>query len=73
MEFEFSSKVKDLQKRLTAFMAEHIYPNEAKYQEHCEGPESVAARSGDRGIEAEGARRRAYGIFFCPRASTAQD
>jgi acyl-CoA dehydrogenase len=38
MEFEFSPKVKDLQKRLTAFMEEHIYPSEAKYKEHCEGP-----------------------------------
>jgi acyl-CoA dehydrogenase len=38
MEFEFSPKVKDLQKRLTAFMEEHIYPSEAKYREHCEGP-----------------------------------
>ncbi len=38
MDFEFSDKVKDLQKRLAAFMDEHIYPNEAKYQEHCEGP-----------------------------------
>ncbi len=38
MEFEFSPKVKDLQKRLAGFMEEHIYPNEAKYQEHCEGP-----------------------------------
>ena len=37
MEFEFSPKVKDLQKRLAAFMDEHIYPNEAKYQEHCDG------------------------------------
>ncbi len=39
MDFEFSPKVKDLQKRLTAFMEEHIYPGEAKYQEHCESPE----------------------------------
>ena len=39
MDFEFSPKVKDLQKRLTAFMDEHIYPNESKYQEHCEGPD----------------------------------
>jgi len=38
MEFEFSPRVKDLQKRLAVFMEEHIYPNEAKYQEHCEGP-----------------------------------
>ena len=39
MEFEFSPKVKDLQKRLIAFMEEHIYPNEAKYKEHCNGPD----------------------------------
>src|ERR1700677_209984 len=31
MEFEYSPKVKDLQKRLTAFMDEHIYPNEELY------------------------------------------
>ena len=39
MEFDFSPKVKDLQKRVTAFMEEHIYRNESKYQEHCEGPD----------------------------------
>jgi acyl-CoA dehydrogenase len=38
MEFHFSPKVKDLQERVTAFMEEHIYPSESKYQEHCEGP-----------------------------------
>src|SRR5437762_9885287 len=31
MHFEFSDKVKDLQKRLTAFMDEHIYPNEKRF------------------------------------------
>ena len=31
MNFEFSDKVKDLQKRLLAFMDEHIYPNERRY------------------------------------------
>ncbi len=39
MEFEFSPKVKDLQRRLTAFMEDYIYPSESKYQEHCEGPD----------------------------------
>lgn len=38
MEFEFSTKVKDLQKRVTSFMEEHVYPNESRYNEHCEGP-----------------------------------
>ncbi len=31
MHFEFSEKSKDLQKRLIAFMDEHIYPNEARF------------------------------------------
>ena len=39
MDFEFSPQVKDLQKRLTAFMEEHVYPGEAKYQAHCESPD----------------------------------
>jgi len=38
MVFEFSDKVKDLQKRVAAFMDEHVYPNEGKYNEHCQGP-----------------------------------
>ena len=31
MRFEHSDKVVDLQRRLTAFMGEHVYPNEARY------------------------------------------
>jgi len=31
MDFQYSPKVKELQKRLTAFMDEHIYPNEATF------------------------------------------
>jgi acyl-CoA dehydrogenase len=34
MDFEYSPRVKDLQKRLIAFMDEHIYPNEPKYYAH---------------------------------------
>ncbi len=39
MVFEFPAKVKDLQKRLAAFMDEHIYPNEARFHQHCQGPD----------------------------------
>src|SRR5436190_9668750 len=39
MHFEFPEKVKDLQRRLTAFMEEHIYPNEPRYHEHTTGPD----------------------------------
>ncbi|PWT98851.1 MAG: acyl-CoA dehydrogenase [Terriglobia bacterium] len=37
MDFEFSGKVNELRQRLTAFMAEHIYPNEPRYHEHVRG------------------------------------
>jgi len=33
MDFDYSPKVRDLQKRLSAFMDEHIYPNEAVFDE----------------------------------------
>lgn len=33
MHFEFSDKVKDLQKRVTEFMEEHVYPNEKTYED----------------------------------------
>jgi len=34
--FDFSDKVKGLQQRLSAFMAEHIYPNEARFLQEIE-------------------------------------
>jgi acyl-CoA dehydrogenase len=33
---EFSDKVKDLQRRLQAFLDEHIYPNERRYRDEIE-------------------------------------
>ena len=36
MEFEFSDKVKELRRRLLAFMDEHIYPNEQRFYEQVE-------------------------------------
>lgn len=37
MNFEFSEKTKELQRRLLAFMDEHIYPNEQRYADEIEG------------------------------------
>jgi acyl-CoA dehydrogenase len=34
--FEFSEKTKDLERRLRAFMDEHVYPNEQRFQEETE-------------------------------------
>ena len=39
MFFDFSDKVKHLQKRLNDFMEEYIYPNEHRYHEHVNGPD----------------------------------
>jgi len=36
MDFSFTSKVKDLQRRLQVFMDEHIYPNEQRYYDEIE-------------------------------------
>jgi len=36
VKFEFSDKVKDLQRRLQAFMDEHIYPNEQRFLDEIE-------------------------------------
>ena len=36
MDFSYSQKTQDLQARVSAFMAEHIYPNEARYHEEIE-------------------------------------
>ena len=36
MDFEHTSKVKDLEQRLRSFMDQHIYPNEALYHEQIE-------------------------------------
>ena len=33
MEFSYSQKSKDLMARVSAFMDEHIYPNEARFEE----------------------------------------
>ncbi len=34
MDFEYSARTKELQKKLLAFMDEHVYPNEPKYHAH---------------------------------------
>ena len=38
MHFDYSDKVKGLQRKVLAFMDEHIYPNENFWYEHVSGP-----------------------------------
>ena len=67
MHFEHSDKVKDLQARLTAFMAAHVYPNEKRFKDEVD--------RGDRWqpiplIEELKARARAEGLWnlFLPES-----
>jgi len=68
MAFEFSAKSKDLQKRLTAFMEEHIYPNEKRFHD-----EIAANRwSPTRIIEELKPKARAAGLWnlFLPESES---
>ena len=38
MHFAYSDKVNDLRARVSAFMQEHVFPNEHKFHEHTRGP-----------------------------------
>ena len=44
MHFELSQKTKDLQQRLTAFMEEHVYPNEQRFHDEIERERWVPTR-----------------------------
>ena len=63
MDFEYSARTKELQKKLLAFFDEHVYPNEGAYYAHVHGdrrwepvpvieelkPKAKAARAGSAG------------------------
>jgi acyl-CoA dehydrogenase len=59
MNFEYSAKVKELEKRLRAFMDEHIYPNEARYYREIEKDRWAPARI----IEELKPKARAAGLW----------
>ena len=59
MEFTFSDKVKDLQRRLQTFMDEHIYPNEQRYHDEIESNRWSPARV----IEELKPKARAAGLW----------
>ena len=70
MQFEYTEKVKDLQRRLEAFMDEHVYPNEQKYYDQIEEnrwePAPIIEELKPK------ARAAGFGICFCRRASMAR-
>ncbi len=68
---DYSPRVQDLQRRLVAFMDEHVYPNEQRYYQEAErlGPWAVYPV-----VEELKPRARAAGLwnlFLPPRAEAA--
>src|SRR5579864_8785692 len=64
--FEFSQRAKDLQKKLTAFMDEHVYPNEKRFHDEIERNRWVPTRV----IEELKPKARAAGLWnlFLPES-----
>jgi acyl-CoA dehydrogenase len=59
MDFAFNSKVRDLQKRLLAFMDEYIYPNEQRFHDEIERNRWIPTRV----VEELKAKARAAGLW----------
>jgi acyl-CoA dehydrogenase len=72
MDFEYSPKVKELEKKLTSFMNEHIYPNEKAWYDHCNGPDRWKPVPI---IETLKPKARAAGLWnlFLPRSARAPE
>ncbi|HEY6347954.1 MAG TPA: acyl-CoA dehydrogenase family protein [Candidatus Angelobacter sp.] len=66
MSFEFSPRAKDLQKKLAAFMDEHVYPNEKRFHDEIERNRWVPTRV----IEELKPKARAAGLWnlFLPES-----
>jgi acyl-CoA dehydrogenase len=64
MVFEFSDKVKDLQRRVSAFMERHVYPNEAEYQAHCSGPDRWQPVPIIEGLKAKARAAKLWNLFL---------
>ncbi|HUJ86309.1 MAG TPA: acyl-CoA dehydrogenase family protein [Burkholderiales bacterium] len=72
MDFEYSPKVKELQRKLVAFMNEQIYPNEKAWYDHCNGSNRWQAVPI---IEELKPKARAAGLWnlFLPRSPRAPE
>lgn len=73
MDFSYSPKVKELIKKLSAFMEDYIYPNEKVYEEQLNAQES--RWSGVPPIMEElkaKAKKKGFGIYFCRIVNTGQ-
>ena len=76
MDFEYTPKVKDMQARLLAFMAQHIYPNEARYLQEIEANRASGnAWQVSKVIEELKPKARAAGLWnlFLPKSKRAPE
>ena len=76
MDFEYTPKVKAMQARLLAFMDEHIYPNEARYQQEIDANRAKGnAWLASQVIEELKPKARAAGLWnlFLPRSPRAPE
>ena len=71
MNFEYSDKVKYLQKKLSAFMDECIYPNEGAYYEQNHTGERWKVIPIIEELKPK-AKAEGCGICFCPKANWAR-
>ena len=56
MNFDYTPKVQELRKKLSAFMDEHVYPNEHKWEEHVTSEQRWQPVPIIEELKAEGAR-----------------
>ena len=73
MNFEYSEKVQVLRQSLQAFLNEHVFPNEAQFQEQLQQGDRWQPQPIVESSEGEGAPRPACGICSCPTLSMAPD
>ncbi len=71
MDFEYSQKTKDLQKRLSAFMDEHIYPNEKRFHDEVAEGDRWQPTQLMEELKVKAQGRRACGTCSCRNPSAA--
>ena len=68
VDFSFTPQVHEQQQRLSAFMAEHVYPNEGVVPRANRRWRPLAADGDRRGAQAQSADRPGCGTCFCPHS-----
>jgi acyl-CoA dehydrogenase len=69
MDFDFSPKVRDLQARLTAFMDEHVYPNERRFEAEVAAGDRWAPAAIVEELKAKGRAEGLWNLFLTDKLS----